>query len=87
MILPLPMDDCQEVVESLQLPYPLFANPDWSVFEAYGTGHLIHAPKQAWIGIDPEGLVRYTWFLGTVGRIGRVPLALEALDQFDEASG
>ena len=55
MILPLPLEQCRAVVESLGLPYPLYANPDWSVFETYGTGHVLYAPKQTWFGVDAGG--------------------------------
>jgi peroxiredoxin len=83
VILPLPLEQCQAVVESLELTYPLYANPGWSVFEDYGTGHVLYAPKQSWIGIDDTGVVRYVWRLGREGGLGRVPLAVEALDAFE----
>jgi hypothetical protein len=84
VILPLPLEQCRSVVESLQLPYPLYANPDWSVFEAYGTGHVLYAPKQTWVGVDRAGIVRYVWRIGDSGGLRRVPLALEALQAFEE---
>ena len=83
--MPLPLEQCRAAVDSLELNYPLYANPDWSVFEAYGTGHVLYAPKQTWIGIDGDGVVRWTWHIGDEGRLRRVPLAIEALDQFSAA--
>lgn len=84
VILPLPLEQCREVVESLALPYPLYADPDWSVFEAYGTGHVLYAPKQTWVGVDASGTVRWVWRVGDDGGLRRVPLALEALQAFEE---
>lgn len=85
VILPLPLDSCQAVVEALELPYPLYANPDWSVFEAYGAGHVLYAPKQSWVGVDASGVVRWVWRLGDAGGLRDVPLALEALAAFEKA--
>ena len=85
VLLPLPMDQCKAVVESPQLPYLLYADPDWSVFTQYGTGHVLYAPKQTWVGVDASGVTRWVWRVGDAGGLRRVPLALEALAAFDEA--
>lgn len=85
VVLPLPLDECRLVVESRELPYPLYANPNWSVFEAYGTGHVFYAPKQSWVGVDAAGIVRWVWRLGDEGGLRDVPLGLEALAAFDDA--
>lgn len=82
VILPLPLAQCHEIVESLGLNYPLYSDPQWRVFEAYGTGHILYAPKQSWVGVDSEGTVRYVWRQGADQGIQRVPLALDALDEF-----
>jgi hypothetical protein len=85
VILPLPLEQCHAVVESLRLNYPLYANPNWSVFDDYGSGHVLYAPKQSWIGIDEAGVVQYVWRLGDDGELRRVPLPLEALEAFEAA--
>ena len=82
VILPLPLAQCQEIVESLGLNYPLYSDPQWRVFEAYGTGHILYAPKQSWVGVDSAGTVRYMWRQGADQAIQPVPPALEALDEF-----
>ena len=82
VILPLPLAQCQEIVESLGLNYPLYSDPQWRVFDAYGTGHILYAPKQSWVGVDSAGTVRYMWRQGADQAIQPVPLALEALDEF-----
>ena len=82
VILPLPLTQCQEIVESLGLNYPLYSDPQWRVFEADGTGHILYAPKQSWVGVDSAGTVRYMWRQGADQAIQPVPLALEALDEF-----
>ena len=82
VILPLPLAQCHEIVESLGLNYPLYSDPEWRVFEAYGTGHILYAPKQSWVGVDSVGTVRYVWRQGADQGIQTVPLALEALDEF-----
>jgi hypothetical protein len=86
VIMPLPIEQCRAVVESRELPYPLYANPDWSVYEAFETGHVLHAPKQCWVGVDPGGDVRYLWRSGSDddGRT-RVPMPLDVLEAFTAA--
>jgi hypothetical protein len=54
------------------------------VFETYGTGNVLYAPKQTWVGVDPAGTVRWVWRIGDDGGLRRVPLALEALQAFVE---
>lgn len=80
VILPLPIEQCHAVVESLGLTYPLYADPTWSVFEQYTTGHILYAPKQSWVSVDAGGTVSYVWRQGGDGGIGRVPLGPEVLD-------
>ena len=53
------------------------------MFEAYGAGHILYAPKQSWVGIDENGIVRYVWRVGDDRVYGPVPLALEALEAFE----
>ena len=88
VVFPLPIEQCRAVVEARQLPYPLYADPDWSLFEAYETGHILHAPKQSWVGIDPDGAVTWMWRSGsTDADARRVPMPLEALDAFEASLG
>ena len=54
------------------------------MFETYGTGHVLYAPKQTWVGVDAGGIVRWDWRIGDDGGLRRVPLALEALEAFEE---
>ena len=81
----LPLEQSRFITESMKLPYPLYSDPDWNVFETYGTGHVLFGPKQAWFGIDRDGTVRYVWRSGENGKTGRVPLPLEVLEQFKRA--
>jgi hypothetical protein len=46
---------------------------------------VLFGPKQAWIGIDGNGIIRYLWRSGESGKTGRVPMPLEALEQFERA--
>jgi peroxiredoxin len=85
VVFSLPLDQSRAIVEGMKLPYPLYSDPDWTVFETYGTGHILFGPKQAWFGIDGDGTIRYTWRSGQNGKTGRVPLPLEALAEFERA--
>ncbi|MGD9798737.1 MAG: redoxin domain-containing protein [Acidimicrobiia bacterium] len=60
------------------LEYGLHADPTWGLYRAYGTGHVLFAPRQAWAIVDGEGVVRWLWRLGDAGGT-RVPLPSEVL--------
>ena len=85
VVLPLPLEQCQAVVESLRLPYPLYADPHGDVYRAFDTDHILYAPKQGWIGIDEAGAVRYRWRQGAGGEMVKVPFGLDALEGFEAA--
>jgi peroxiredoxin len=61
------------------LHYPLHSDPGWDLYRAFGTGHVLFAPRQAWVIIDAEGIVRWTWRLSEAGG-SRVPLPSEVLE-------
>ena len=75
------------IVESLGLNYPIFSDETWDVFRAYGTGHVLSAPRQAWMIIDAEGVVRWTWRSGQRGSGMGVPMPREVLAVADELFG
>ena len=61
------------------LTYPLHSDPTWDLFRAYGTGHVLLAPRQAWAIVDGEGIVRWLWRVGDAGGSHRVMLPSEVL--------
>jgi peroxiredoxin len=61
------------------LNYPLHSDPTWDLFRAYGTGHVLLAPRQAWAIVDGEGIVRWIWRLSDAGGSHRVMLPSEVL--------
>jgi peroxiredoxin len=68
------------IIDRLGLDYPLYTDASWDIYGAYGTGHTLGAPKQAWVVLDAEGTVRWTWRTGQEGSdIGPMPLPLEVL--------
>jgi peroxiredoxin len=62
------------------LEYPLHSNPTWDLYRAFGTSHVLMAPRQAWAIIDGEGIVRWIWRLGDSGGSHRVMLPSEVLE-------
>ena len=64
--------------ETQGLTYPLYSNPTWDLYRAYGTGHVLLAPRQGWVIVDGEGIVRWLWRLGDTGS-RRVMLPSEVL--------
>jgi peroxiredoxin len=66
------------ITETQGLTYPLYSNPTWDLYRAYGTGHVLLAPRQGWVIVDAEGIVRWVWRLGDTGS-RRVMLPSEVL--------
>jgi peroxiredoxin len=81
VVLSLTTDQCRAIIDNMSLSYPLYSDPDWKIFDDYCTGAVLFAPKQAWMGIDADGVVRWTWRAGENGKSRRVPMPLEVLDE------
>jgi peroxiredoxin len=75
------------VVEHLDLNYPLYSDESWKIFHDYGTGHVLSAPRQAWMIVDADGIVRWTWRSGQRGARGGVPMPRDVLAVADGLFG
>ena len=75
------------IPEAQGLAYPLHSDSTWDLYRAFGTGHVLLAPRQAWAIIDGQGIVRWLWRLGDTAGYHRVLLPSEVLavarDLFD----
>jgi peroxiredoxin len=60
------------------LTYALHSDPTWDLYRAYGSGHVLLAPRQAWAIVDGEGTVAWVWRTGDTGG-SRIPLPSEVL--------
>ena len=79
-MLSLTTDQCRAIIDDMPLRYPLYSDPDWTIFDDYSTGHVLFAPKQTWTVIDADSVVRWTWRAGDPGKGRRVPMPLEVLE-------
>jgi peroxiredoxin len=75
------------IVEHLGLNYPLYSDETWDIFRAFGTGHVLSAPRQAWMIVDGDGTVRWTWRSGQRGSQRSVPMPREILAVATELFG
>lgn len=73
-------------IEHLGLNYPLYSDPTWEIYRAYGTGHVLMATKQAWAIVDGDGVIRWIWRSGQEGSTG-VPMPMEVLAVADGLFG
>ena len=75
-------------IELLGLNYPLYSDPTWDIYRAYGTGHVLMATKQAWAIVDGDGVIRWIWRSGQGGgALTKIPMPMEVLDIADELFG
>lgn len=49
------------MVEVLGVPYPLYSDPTYGIWESFGVGFIGGPPMPAWIIVDGDGVVRYFW--------------------------
>ena len=66
MVFPVTLRQATDVVEALDLPYPIYADEDRALFSAYETRFAAGAPIPAWIVGDADGTIRFLW-RGTEG--------------------
>lgn len=72
-------DITARISQTQGLSYPLHSDPTWDLYRAYGTGHVLMAPRQAWAIVDGAGIVRWIWRLGDSTESHRVLLPSEVL--------
>ena len=58
-VAPTNVEEARAMAEAWGLPYPLCADPDLTLFDAYDVGYLGGPPLHGWIVIDADGVVRY----------------------------
>lgn len=75
------------IVETLDLPYRVYADPDRHLYTAYQTRFSAGAPLPAWIIIDPDGIIRFLWRATGGGLYDHYPEGQEILDQIRQIGG
>jgi peroxiredoxin Q/BCP len=75
---------CEEFAEALGLRYPIYADPNWVSFKAFGAGRLGSLPLHAWALVDGEGIVQWVWRMNGPDENPALPMPSYVLDQFDE---
>jgi peroxiredoxin len=68
-----------QIRETCGLSYPLHSDATWDLYRAYGTGHVLLAPRQAWAIVDGDGIVRWLWRMSAATGGHAVPLPSEVL--------
>jgi peroxiredoxin len=65
------------LVESLELPYPLYADEERHLFKAFETGFSAGPPLPAWVVVDTDGVIRYLWRATEGGLYAKYPESAE----------
>lgn len=69
------------VVETLELPYPLYSDEDRVLYSAYETRFSSGAPLPAWVVVDAAGVIRFVWRATEGGLLDPYPEAAEILTE------
>ena len=59
--MPISIERTRLFAEAMDLSYPLYADPSWHLFNAYGTSHSGPLPTQAWAILDGDGIIRWLY--------------------------
>jgi hypothetical protein len=65
--------------ETCGISYLLHPDATWDLYRAFGAGHVLLAPRQAWAIVDSDGIVRWLWRMSAATGGHRVPLPSEVL--------
>jgi hypothetical protein len=83
-VFPTTPDLCDVIVDTLDLPYPIYGDPDRDLYTAFQTRFSAGAPLPAWIVADGTGEIRFLWRATGGGLFGHYPEGDEILDQIRE---
>jgi peroxiredoxin len=65
------------LVQSLELPYPLYADEERRLFKAFETGFSAGPPLPAWVVVDTDGVIWYLWRATEGGLYAKYPESAE----------
>jgi peroxiredoxin len=81
VVFPISAELTSIVVDSLELPYPLYADEDYTLFRQYETRFSAGPPLPAWIVVDVNGVIRYLWRATEGGLFDHYPEGDEIVEE------
>lgn len=81
VVFPVKPEQATAVVDELGLPYPVYADNDWILFNQYETRFSAGPPLPAWVVVDVDGIIRYLWRATEGGLYDTYPEGPEILAQ------
>jgi peroxiredoxin len=79
VVFPVSHELTKDVVDNLDLPYPIYSDEDWTLFKAYDTGFSAGPPLPAWVIGDIDGIIRFLWRAADGGLFDHYPESSEIL--------
>lgn len=61
VVFPTTVEGGAEILAAHELAWPVYTDPTWDVFRAYGSGHVLFGPIQMYAIVDGDGVVRWLW--------------------------
>jgi peroxiredoxin len=79
VVFPVSAAHATEVVDALELPYPVYSDESRLLFTAYETRFSAGAPLPAWVVVDGDGVIRFVWRATEGGLYDKYPESAEIL--------
>jgi thioredoxin-dependent peroxiredoxin len=61
VVFPVTHEHTEILVDTLELPYPLYADEGMTLYKEYETGYSGGVPLPAWVVVDADGVIRFLW--------------------------
>jgi peroxiredoxin len=61
VVFPVTHEQTKILVDTLELPFPLYADESMTLFKEYETGYSGGIPLPAWIVADRDGIIQFLW--------------------------
>jgi peroxiredoxin len=61
VVFPVTHEHTKILVDTLELPYPLYSDEGMTLFKAYETGYSGGVPLPAWVVANGEGVIQFLW--------------------------
>jgi peroxiredoxin len=77
VVFPINVSQAVQLEEGLGFSYPIYADPDWELFNTMQTGFALGHPKRCWIVVDAEGIIQFVWRVPFERATGAMDIMME----------
>jgi peroxiredoxin len=80
VVFPVTHEQTKVLVDTLELPYPIYSDEEMTLYKEFETGYSGGIPLPAWVVADREGVIRFLWRATEGGLYDHYAESSEVLD-------